>query len=80
MQTKAALIQLNASDDPVSNLPVTQGFMREAAAGGARFILTPEVTNCLSSSRVHQNAVLQHQDDDLMALERAGKLDPLLSA
>ena len=29
---KAALVQLNASDDPVANLPVTAGFVRQAAA------------------------------------------------
>ncbi|MEC7963463.1 MAG: carbon-nitrogen hydrolase family protein, partial [Pseudomonadota bacterium] len=51
-------------DDPAANLPVTQGFIREAALGGAQFVLTPEVTNCLSSSRRHQQAVLQHQDED----------------
>jgi len=65
MQTRAALVQLNASDDPATNLPVTQGFLREAALGGAQFVLTPEVTNCLSSSRRHQQEVLQHQDEDL---------------
>ena len=64
MITKTALVQLNASDDPAANLPVTQGFIREAALGGAQFVLTPEVTNCLSSSRRHQQAVLQHQDED----------------
>ena len=41
---KAALVQLNASDDPVANLPVTAGFVREAAAEGARLVLTPEFT------------------------------------
>lgn len=65
MKTRTALVQLNASDDPAANLPVTQDFIREAARGGARFVLTPEVTNCLSSSRAQQNAVLQHQEDDL---------------
>jgi len=64
MITKTALVQLNASDDPAANLPVTQGFIREAALGGAQFVLTPEVTNCLSSSRRHQQAMLQHQDED----------------
>ena len=32
---KAALVQLNASDDPAANLPVTAGFIRQAAADGA---------------------------------------------
>lgn len=62
---KIALLQLNVTDDPVANLAVTLGYIREAAEAGAEFILTPEVTNCLSTSRAHQNAVLQHEEDDI---------------
>ena len=62
---KVALIQLNVTDDPAENLPVTLGYIRQAAASGATLILTPEVTNCVSTSRAHQDAVLQHQDDDM---------------
>ena len=61
---KAALIQLNSSDSPDENLPVTQGFIDEAAGAGAQFVLTPEVTNCVSASRARQEEVLCHQDDD----------------
>ena len=62
--TRAALLQLNASDDPVANLVTTRDFLRQAALGGAKFVLTPEVTNCISSSRSHQNRVLQPQSQD----------------
>ncbi len=62
---RAALVQLSVSDDPVQNLPVTLGFLREAAALGAEFVLTPECTNLLSSDRAHQRAVLCHEQDDL---------------
>ena len=62
---RAALIQLCASDDPAANLPVTLGHIRTAAQAGAQFVLTPEVTNCVSSNRTHQKAVLQHEDDDI---------------
>lgn len=61
---KAALIQLNSSDLPVENIPQTVAFMREAAAQGAEFLLTPEVTNCVSESRTHQQAVLCHEAND----------------
>ncbi|WP_420014163.1 carbon-nitrogen hydrolase family protein [Tateyamaria sp.] len=61
---KAALLQLNVSDDPAANRVVTVDMVRQAADQGAAFILTPEVTNCVSSTRSHQRAVLQHQDDD----------------
>lgn len=62
---KTALLQLNVSDDPVANLATTLGYLREAAAKGAGFVLTPEVTNCVSTSRSHQNSVLQRESDDI---------------
>lgn len=70
---KAALLQLNASDDPAENLPRTKDLIAQAAATGAGFILTPEVTNCVSQDRLHQQAVLQHEDTDmtLAALRKA---------
>lgn len=61
---KTALLQLSVTDDPAENLPVTLSLVREAATRGASFVMTPEVTNCLSSDRVHQNAVLKHEEDD----------------
>lgn len=61
---KAALIQLNSSDDPAENLPVTREYVDQAAKGGATFILTPEVTNCVSASRTRQKEVLHHEADD----------------
>lgn len=62
---RTALIQLNVSDDPSANLPTTLDYVRKAAADGARFVLTPEVTNCVSTSRKHQNAVLQPEAEDI---------------
>lgn len=72
---KTALIQLNSSDDPVENLVSTKGFIAQAAAQGAGFILTPEVTNCVSNSRSHQQGVLQSEDADqtLAALRAQAK-------
>ncbi|MFN6951557.1 MAG: carbon-nitrogen hydrolase family protein [Albidovulum sp.] len=61
---RAALLQLSVSDDPAANLPVTSALLREAAAGGAGFVLTPEATNGLSSDRAHQRAVLRHEEED----------------
>ena len=62
---KAALVQLTSSDDPVANLPRTVDLIAEAASQGAGFVLTPEVTNCLSQDRTHQARVLQHEADDI---------------
>nr|MBA3325535.1 carbon-nitrogen hydrolase family protein [Paracoccaceae bacterium] len=61
---RAALIQLCSGDDPASNLPVTEALVREAAAGGASLILTPECTNLMSASRVLQAEVLTTEDAD----------------
>jgi predicted amidohydrolase len=72
---RLALLQLNVSDDPVANLAVTRDYLAQAAQGGADFALTPEVTNCLSASRTHQQQVLQLQEDDptLAALRQDAK-------
>ena len=56
---------MTSGDDPAANLPVTLGLIRDAASQGAGFVLTPEVTNCVSSSRAHQMDVLQHEADDI---------------
>jgi len=61
---RAALVQLTSSDDPAANLPTTINYIKNAAEAGAQFILTPEVTNCVSSTRDRQNAVLQHEGED----------------
>ncbi len=61
---KAALLQLSVSDDPATNLPVTRSLLAEAVVGGATFVLTPEVTNCISSDRAYQRTVLRHEDED----------------
>lgn len=61
---RAALIQLTSSDDPATNLPLTETFIRGAAAKGAKLIATPEVTNIVSMSRAHQRAVLTNEAGD----------------
>src|SRR6056297_2848825 len=61
---KAALIQLNSSDDPDENLAVTQSLVAEAAGAGADFVLTPEVTNCVSADRTRQQKVLHPEMTD----------------
>ena len=70
---RAALLQMTSSDDPAENLITVKAMLAEAAAGGAEFVLTPEVTNCVSTSRRHQQAVLHHEEDDptLAALQIA---------
>lgn len=73
---QAALLQLNVSDDPEANLPRTLAMLEQAVAQGAEFVLTPEVTNCVSTSRTHQQEVLRHEEEDasLAALRDAARL------
>ncbi|QDC07963.1 carbon-nitrogen hydrolase family protein [Oceanicola sp. D3] len=61
---RASLLQLTSSDDPEANLPVMLGMVEQAVQEGADLILTPEVTNCVSSSRTRQQQVLRHEPDD----------------
>lgn len=61
---RAALVQLTVNDQPAENLVQVLAFARQAVAEGAQFVLTPEMTNCLSSSRDHQRAVFRHEEDD----------------
>ena len=70
---KVAALQLCASADPTANLDMTLPMVQQAAEMGAQFIATPEVTNCVSSSRRHQNDVLslQERDETLAELRAA---------
>ena len=70
---KVAALQLCASDDPAANIEMTLPMVQQAAEMGAQFIATPEVTNCVSSSRRHQNDVLslQERDETLAELRAA---------
>lgn len=62
---KAALLQLNSGDDPVANLAATTALIEDAVQGGAAFVLTPEVTNCVSASRARQSQVLRPEGEDI---------------
>lgn len=69
---RVGVIQLNSGDDPAVNLPQTQALIADAAAKGAAFVATPEVTNIVSTSCAHQESVLRHETDDqtLIALRK----------
>lgn len=61
---KTALLQITSSEAPDQNLAMLQDRIAEAAGQGAGYVLTPEVSNCVSASRAHQNSVLQTEDQD----------------
>lgn len=64
MRLRVGIIQLCSGDDPGANLDATRGLIAEAAADGARLVATPEVTNCVSTSRSHQRQVLRREAED----------------
>ncbi len=72
---RVGLVQMTSSDDPSENLVAVTALIDEAEAGGARFLLTPEVTNCVSASRTRQTEVLRREEDDptLAALRDVAK-------
>lgn len=61
---RAGLVQLTSGPDPKANLATTLRFLREAAAGGAELVLTPEITNIVTSDRDQQRAMLHAEADD----------------
>lgn len=61
---KTAVLQLTSSDDPAENLDTVCALIDQAVDGGAGFVCTPEVTNCVSMDRAHQARVLRMQADD----------------
>lgn len=61
---RTALLQITSSDDPEANLAMVSDLIRRAAAEGAEFVLTPEVTNCVSASRTRQEEVLRMPEED----------------
>ncbi|WP_075217239.1 carbon-nitrogen hydrolase family protein [Mongoliimonas terrestris] len=65
---RVACVQLRSGRDPLANLAVTEALVREAAAAGATYVQTPEMTNLLERSR-----------DDLFAKIRPEADDPTLS-
>jgi predicted amidohydrolase len=62
--TRCALIQMRSSDDPERNLSGLLEEIAVAVQGGAGFVLTPEVTNCVSASRTRQEQVLSREEND----------------
>ncbi len=61
---RAAVLQITSSDKPEQNLKLVREMIYEAKANGADIVCTPEVTNCLSTSRKHQVATLRREEND----------------
>ncbi len=60
----AALIQMRASLLPEPSFEQASGFIREAAASGAHYVQTPEVSNMMQANRAALFAQLAAEEDD----------------
>ena len=59
-----ALIQTRTPAGPAAALAHVEPLIRQAAAGGAKLILTPEATNFLIQDRAARDAVIETQERD----------------
>ncbi|HSG93944.1 MAG TPA: carbon-nitrogen hydrolase family protein [Afifellaceae bacterium] len=58
MTFRAALIQLNSSTDIAGNIASVDALVREAAAAGAQYVQTPEMTNIVQRDRAALQAAI----------------------
>jgi predicted amidohydrolase len=62
---RVALVQLNAGRSPEKNLVVTEQLVREAAAAGAIYVQTPEVSNIMEHDGEKLFAALADEASDI---------------
>ncbi len=60
----AACVQMRTGTNPLKNLDVCEALIKEAAAQGAVYVQTPEMTNVLETSRKAQLAASSFEADD----------------
>lgn len=63
-----ALIQTRTPATPGAALAHVEPLIREAAAGGAKFVLTPEVTNLMEQRRDRKGLLVTDEDQDQVVL------------
>jgi len=71
MTFKAAAIQMCSGVDPRKNAETMLRLVREAAAQGATYVQTPEMTGALQRDRAALRAVLKDEANDIIAGEAA---------
>ncbi|MGV6840350.1 MAG: carbon-nitrogen hydrolase family protein [Planktomarina sp.] len=70
---RVAVLQMTSSDQPAENLATVLDAIEHA--GDCDLLLTPEVTNCVSKSKPHQDAVLENADQNhfLQSVQKAAR-------
>jgi len=71
MAFKAAAIQMCSGVDPVKNAADMARLVREAAAKGAIYVQTPEMTGAVQKDRAGLRAVLKDEDGDIIVATAA---------
>jgi predicted amidohydrolase len=61
---KVGLVQLRSGLDPAANLATAARLIEEAKAGGADYVLTPEMTNILAIKREQLVGAIRNEEDD----------------
>lgn len=64
MTFDAALVQMRSGRDPARNIEDACAFIDEAAALGAKLVLTPEMTNIIETDRERLRALVRRESDD----------------
>ena len=72
MTFKAAAIQMCSGIDPAGNAESMTRLVREAAAHGAVYVQTPEMTGSLNRDRASMRANLRGEGDDLIVQSASG--------
>lgn len=71
MAFKAAAIQMSSGVDPVKNAADMARLVRDAAAQGAIYVQTPEMTGAVQKDRAGLRAVLKDEDGDIIVATAA---------
>jgi predicted amidohydrolase len=65
MTFRAALVQMRSGRDMARNLADASAMIREAKAGGAHYVQTPEVTNVFEPDKERLKAIAKSEAEDL---------------
>src|SRR3954470_3806076 len=71
----AACVQMRSGRDPLANRDAAARFVREAAAAGARYVQTPEMTSLVERSRaaLFEKVRPEERDPTLAALREVAR-------
>jgi predicted amidohydrolase len=69
---RVGLIQMRSARSPRANLDAASTLIREAKNAGADYVLTPEMTNIMETSRERQFSEIQTEEEDVSLAEFRG--------